>query len=107
MGWGYCGKNSQTGQHMGYTVPCKCHKRGCPERIDRGLSYVCGGMHEGDLYGCGYYFCENHLNIVSDGSEYHQLCEKCAEYFQEVFQENMRDERALGDKLESESIHAY
>ena len=82
MGWGSCGKNSRTGQWMGYWHPSKCHKRGCGKDIDRGLSYVCGGMHEGGENGCGYYFCESHLRIVRIDGESTQICEKCLRWFE-------------------------
>lgn len=41
------------GMERGYAVPCKCHQRGCPARIDRGLAYLC--------YRCTQYFCGRHL----------------------------------------------
>lgn len=67
----------------GYAVSCKCHKRGCAEKIDRGLTYLC--------YYCTWYFCGKHLKtawnpdpeldeeirvecFAGDGS---QVCEKC------------------------------
>jgi hypothetical protein len=84
MSWMFCGKNSRTGQWMGYGVSCKCHKRGCQEKIDRGLSYVCGGMHEGGEYGCGYYFCGSHLFM----SDYGLLCDKCFESLEKAIAED-------------------
>ena len=46
----------------GYGVPCKCHQRGCPERIDRGLAHLC--------YSCGWYFCGAHLtNAVNESTD--------------------------------------
>lgn len=62
------------GMKRGYGVSCKCHKRGCKERIDRGLAYLC--------YGCTQYFCSKHLfysDVKHDcfaGSN-SQVCEKC------------------------------
>lgn len=79
MGWATCGKNGTTGQLMGYAYPRKCHKRGCGEEIDRGLAYVCGGMHEGGELGCGYYFCEeHHSNVATEPCGLTVLlCDKC------------------------------
>jgi len=61
MGWGYCGKNSETGDEMGYSVQGVCSCSGCNKEIDHGLAFVCGGMHEGGDLGCGRYFCYDHL----------------------------------------------
>lgn len=49
-----------TGRLMkrGYGVRCKCHQRGCNERIDRGLAYLC--------YNCTWYFCYEHLTFAVD-----------------------------------------
>lgn len=80
MSWADCGKNEKTGQNMGYGWDSKCHKRGCGADIHRGLSYVCGSMHEGGTYGCGYYFCEKHLAFLFFHDREHetvQLCDKC------------------------------
>lgn len=74
MGWSDCGINSTTGEPMGYGHKGVCHAKGCNQKIDHGLSYVCGGMHGGDIYGCGYYFCAEHRMWEMDG---HQLCESC------------------------------
>ena len=41
------------GMKRGYSVACKCHVRGCKERIDRGMAYLC--------YACAQYFCYRHL----------------------------------------------
>lgn len=82
MGWADCGKDRR-GRNMGYAFAAKCDKRGCKARIDRGLAYCCGGMHEGEeielpngetFKSCGGYFCEKHLMI---GAPKRQLCEKC------------------------------
>ncbi len=80
MGWGNCGRNSETGDLMGYAHLGTCYKNGCETKIDHGLSYVCGGMHEGDGFGCGRYFCEPHLSFVENKKHpvgYVQLCEDC------------------------------
>lgn len=85
MGWAFCGKNATTGQLMGYGIVCKCHKRGCKARIDRGLAYVCGDMHEGGEFGCGYYFCGDHRCYVGQDSNGScvTLCAKCADRYLE------------------------
>lgn len=80
MGYGYYVLDD--GRKRGYAVRCKCHKRGCKEQIDRGLSYLC--------YRCTWYFCEEHLTMawLSDGNTAieaecfagpsTQVCHKCA-----------------------------
>ena len=82
MGWGYCGED-QDGRPMGYTVEATCDEESCKTDIDRGLAYVCGGMHEGGEYGCGGYFCYTHLHplcgdLESD-EDIPQLCKRCCE----------------------------
>lgn len=81
MGWGYCGKNEDTGDEMGYSVEGVCFQKGCGKPITHGLANVCGGMHEGDTYGCGRYFCEPHLvyAYVPHEERTVQLCEPCSE----------------------------
>ena len=59
MGWSY-GINSE-GREVGYSVQATCDHPGCETQIDRGLAYVCGGMHDGGDYGCGRYFCGEHM----------------------------------------------
>lgn len=65
MGWANCGEDS-TGRPIGHAHEAVCDEPGCDERIDRGLSYACGGMHgnetaEGGESCCGGYFCGEHL----------------------------------------------
>jgi len=79
--------NSNKLMKRGYSVLSKCHKKGCDERIDRGIAYLC--------YNCGWYFCGKHLTFVmnTDGDEFlqfdcfagrsGQVCEKCAKEFEE------------------------
>ena len=57
---------------IGYGVPAECDHPDCHEKIDRGLSYVCGGEPYGGDDGCGLYFCEKHQTAGD------QLCERCA-----------------------------
>jgi len=78
MGWGYCGKDSK-GRDIGYTIPATCDHPGCNEKIDRGLSYVCGRMHGDDEYSCEKYFCEKHRSnyLITDQDEIYQVCSTC------------------------------
>lgn len=78
MGWANCGTDSK-GRPIGYAHEATCDFPGCGRKIDRGLSYACGGMHgEGgvhqDDYGCESYFCGDHL--IMAGCE-DQLCPTC------------------------------
>ena len=69
------------GREIGYSVEAECDQAGCSARIDRGLAYVCGSMHEGGDSGCGYYFCAEHLVSGCEPveGEYCQLCSPCAQ----------------------------
>lgn len=58
MGWGI--GTGRGGRDIGYMVPAICDHPDCDEEIDRGLGYVCGGMHEEEEEGCGLYFCGKH-----------------------------------------------
>lgn len=77
MGWADCGKNPKTGEMMGYAHRGRCSALLCSIVIDHGLSFVCGGMHEGGTLGCGKYFCSNHLTYGEDPDST-QLCFECA-----------------------------
>lgn len=88
MGWGY-GINDQ-GREVGYGVEATCDHEGCDEKIDRGLAYVCGGMHDGDEHGCGRYFCGEHLGYYWRGPDEDmsvQLCGACGPRWQLVCNE--------------------
>lgn len=78
MGWANCGTDSK-GRRIGYAVPAKCDHPGCKARIDRGLSYACGGMH-GSSDGCEDYFCGDHLKHRYDPGDERakQFCFSCA-----------------------------
>lgn len=69
MGW-QVGFDSGWDRWVGYGVPALCDHPGCNEKIDRGLSYVCGGKPYGGDRGCGLYFCDRHLSITN-------LCFQC------------------------------
>jgi hypothetical protein len=45
----------------GYAVDTVCEEDGCYEQIDRGLAHLCGAQPGGDEYGCGGYYCGDHL----------------------------------------------
>lgn len=45
----------------GYAVEDVCNRDGCEKEIDRGLGCLCGRTPGGDEYGCGGYFCGEHL----------------------------------------------
>jgi hypothetical protein len=79
MGWANCGEDDQ-GRPIGYAVAATCDHPDCSRGIDRGLSYVCGGMHGGGERGCGGYFCPSHLYYGIDEDRRRmtvQLCESC------------------------------
>ena len=80
MGWSI-GYDDNWKRDIGYGVPAYCDQPYCHEKIDRGLSYVCGGEPYGGEYGCGLYFCEQHRFDGLAGVQ----CERCAES-EETFQ---------------------
>lgn len=86
MGWA-TGTNA-AGRDIGYGVEATCDHPTCSTEIDRGLAYVCGGIHDGDEHGCGKYFCDEHLGyrvVVGDDREPKlaapQLCDACIEAY--------------------------
>lgn len=76
MSWAV-GYDSNWKRDIGYGVPSICDHPSCDEEIDRGLSYVCGGNPYGGEYGCGLYFCMDHLAYY--GEESTQMCVRCIE----------------------------
>jgi hypothetical protein len=70
MGWSV-GYDSNWRRDVGYGVPAYCDHPGCAEKIDRGISFVCGGEPDGGERGCGLHFGGNHLAGL------YQLCERC------------------------------
>lgn len=76
MGWSV-GYDKKWGRDIGYGVPAICDHHECNEKIDRGLSYVCGGEPYGGDKGCGLYFCENHLAFSSVKGGF--VCKRCRE----------------------------
>ena len=81
MGWSI-GFNSTWSRDIGYGVPSICDFPKCNEVIDRGLSYVCGSEPYGGEFGCGLYFCEEHVTYRKphDSDRLVQLCPRCYRY---------------------------
>lgn len=82
----------------GYGVSDKCNQRGCRERINRGLAYLC--------YECTWYFCEKHLGYSEREVECFagvsgQVCKKCRDILE---RRNRRENREsnFGMALEPE-----
>ena len=79
MGWANCG-NDSNGRPIGYAHEATCDHPGCDKKINRGLSYACGGMHGTGDGGCEGYFCWTHLLMVDDPHDElfsDQLCPAC------------------------------
>lgn len=73
MGWAV--GEGKDGRDIGYGVPALCDHPDCNEKIDRGLSFVCGMINtEGEDRGCGLHFCTAHLRY---SPRYGQLCFHC------------------------------
>lgn len=89
MGWANCGYDSQ-GRPIGYAHEANCDHPECEERIDRGLSYVCGSMHGDDEVSCEKYFCRKHRGdrntempneevlYAEHGNAIYNLCFSCS-----------------------------
>jgi len=73
MSWAI-GFDNTWNRDIGYGVPAWCDHPDCTIKIDRGLSYVCGGEPYGGDDGCGLYFCMSHLYA---GDESNQICGRC------------------------------
>jgi len=76
----------------GYGVPAICEYPDCNKKIDRGMSYACGGEPFSEC-GCDRYFCEKHriyTGFKTDGDggvcdhledcdcTFVEVCERCA-----------------------------
>ena len=70
MSWAV-GQDHRWDRWIGYGVPAWCDQPGCDQRIDRGLSHVCGAEPYGGNHGCGLFFCGAHLKGEP------QRCERC------------------------------
>lgn len=77
MGWAV-GFDSNHDRDVGYGVPAVCDHPECNERINRGLSYVCGNDVYGGERGCGLFFCSEHRS----GDGLCECCEKGVDHFQ-------------------------
>lgn len=78
MSYGNCGTDSN-GRPVGHSHSATCDYPGCSEKIDRGLSYACGGEHGETERGCEKHFCTKHLNsTVEDGGDFWHTCDSCA-----------------------------
>lgn len=78
MSWSDCGTDSK-GRPIGYIHEATCDHPGCDLKIDRGLSYACGGMHGEDEVSCEGYFCPDHLTYAVDSDDHlHNVCTQCA-----------------------------
>lgn len=72
------------GRGIGYVHSGICDHPGCYKKINRGLSYACGGMHGNCAdQACEKYFCQEHLLVVeniegfTDELSMGQLCRDC------------------------------
>lgn len=79
MGWGYgIHRSDRFGEReIGYTVEAECDYTGCTKKIDRGLAYRCGGQDLSSPYGCGDFFCYDHLFVTARRPE---RCPWCCRY---------------------------
>jgi len=74
VGWSI-GYDDRWKRDIGYGVPAYCDHPGCMKEINRGLSYVCGGEPYGGEYGCGLFFCGEHMFCAKDRCD---SCARCA-----------------------------
>lgn len=99
MGWSI-GYSEAWKRDIGYGVPAYCDHPKCNRVIDRGLSHVCGGEHDGGEKGCGLYFCtDEHLS----GFSYDQRCPKCARYDHKPYKAKPDHPDWISHKLTDES----
>jgi hypothetical protein len=61
----------------GYSVETICEQTECKAEIDRGLAHLCGNTPGGDEYGCGGYYCSEHLYLGSGAPVSEGLCGPC------------------------------
>ena len=74
----------------GYGVPTYCEHPDCNEKIDRGMSFACGGEPFSEV-GCDRYFCSKHREFIGFNEEglpckhrkdceceWKEVCERCA-----------------------------
>ncbi len=79
MGWAYgIHKSDRFGEReIGYGVEAECDEPGCTTMIDRGLAYRCGGQDMSNPYGCGDFYCSDHLFVTERRPE---RCRRCCRY---------------------------
>jgi len=83
MSWAV-GWDAKNQRDVGYGVPAICDHPDCDEKIDRGLSYVCGSEMYGGEHGCGLHFCSEHTSAQYEMGGDHlllggaQVCQRCA-----------------------------
>jgi hypothetical protein len=83
MGWADCG-NDRAGRPIGYAFEATCDHPGCTKKIDRGISFACGGMHGEDEYSCEGYFCEEHTDtICTPNDRWIPVCFDCKRLWEE------------------------
>ncbi|MFJ3289972.1 hypothetical protein ACIPMW_32390 [Streptomyces sp. NPDC086669] len=78
MGYAYyeITRNGETIE-AGYSVETVCEETDCTEQIDRGLAHLCGAQPGGDEYGCGGYYCGQHLYGGIGPAQ--GLCSRCSQ----------------------------
>jgi hypothetical protein len=90
MGWANCGQDSK-GRYIGYAHSATCDHPECDAKIDRGLSYACGGMHGpysmSGVECCEGYFCSAHRVMLKLEGEYVELCQACAKLYEDEDEE--------------------
>lgn len=96
MGWADCGEDD-LGRPIGYAYEnVDCDFGGCSEKINRGVSSCCGGMHGdggvGDQPGCPRYYCGEHHDPEDHDCPEH---EAWAEYYE------LSDLESAIDRLEA------
>lgn len=81
MSWSI-GYDGNWKRDIGYGVPAECDLPRCHNKIDRGLSYVCGSEPYGGEHGCGLYFCTKHFKTRQPKGcdEIVRLCPRCYQY---------------------------
>lgn len=108
MGWG-SGTNL-AGREVGYLVDAVCDLPECDTKIDRGLAYCCGGMHDGmehggAQYACGGYFCSEHLYLPPN--PFHGfVCGACLEAIEAFGDEDWDVYRLAGASPAQINLHA-
>lgn len=85
---GYARYVLSDGREAGYAVHATCDEDGCNHGIDRGLGYLCGHMPGGDEWGCGGYFCDEHL-FLTGRSEAPQMCRRCTDRSDDIEPEGL------------------